>query len=155
MNRQNISSRLALGLVLFGSVLSSACTNDLVAHRIPGVYRIDIEQGNQITAKMVDRLQTGMTERQVRYALGSPLMIDTFHPERWDYLYQMKRGNGDFEQRHITVYFSEGKLAQIEGEIPSDPADAEADHAETVVDVPVHGLIKKPFFERVWDWITL
>ena len=57
------------------------------------VYTPDIQQGNIITPEMVGELKPGMSKRQVRYILGSPLLVDVFHQERWDYPFTMKKRN--------------------------------------------------------------
>jgi len=89
----------------------SACSTD----KIRGVYRIDIQQGNDITQDMINQLKPGMSKNQVAFIMGTPLIIDTFHPERWDYIYAFHPGNGDREQRRITVHFSSEKLSHLEG----------------------------------------
>ena len=76
----------------------------------PGVYRIDIQQGNQITQEMVDQLKPGMTDKQVRFILGTPLIIDSFHPQRWDYVYRMDKPNEDTESKRLTVFFEDDLL---------------------------------------------
>lgn len=92
-------------------LLLSACSTD----KIPGVYRIDIQQGNEITQDMINQLKPGMTKNQVAYVMGTPLIIDTFHPNRWDYLYTFHLGNGDRQQRRITVFFSNNRISHLEG----------------------------------------
>ncbi|WP_438970354.1 outer membrane protein assembly factor BamE [Methylophaga sp.] len=90
----------------------SACSTD----KIPGVYRIDIQQGNDVTQEMINQLEPGMTKNQVAYVMGTPLLIDTFHPNRWDYLYSYQPGGEDREQRRITLLFDEEeKLTHLEG----------------------------------------
>src|SRR5690606_17744119 len=56
----------------------------------PGVYKIDIQQGNVVTQDMINQLRPGMTRRQVRFIMGNPMITDTFHPNRWDYLYSIQ-----------------------------------------------------------------
>jgi len=58
----------------------------------PGVYKIDIQQGNVVTQDMIDELRPGMSKAQVRYIMGNPLITDTFHARRWDYLYSLQTG---------------------------------------------------------------
>ena len=96
------------------AVLSlSACSTD----KIPGVYRIDIQQGNNVSQEMINKLEPGMTKNQVAYVMGTPLLIDTFHPNRWDYIYSYQPGGEEREQRRITLYFDdEEKLTHIEGD---------------------------------------
>jgi outer membrane protein assembly factor BamE len=81
------------------------------------VYKIDVQQGNVITQDMVDKLKAGMDPQQVRAILGTPLLIDPFHPQRWDYLYSFAPGGGHREQRRITVVFDNEKLVRVQGDI--------------------------------------
>lgn len=90
----------------------SGCSTD----KIPGVYRIDIQQGNDITQDMINQLKPEMTKKQVAYVMGTPLLIDTFHPDRWDYVYSFHPGNGNREQRRLTLFFKDEKLDHIEGD---------------------------------------
>ncbi|HCL77559.1 MAG TPA: outer membrane protein assembly factor BamE, partial [Pseudomonas sp.] len=64
----------------------------------PGVYKVDIQQGNVVTQDMIDQLRPGMTRSQVRFIMGSPLITDTFHASRWDYLYSIQPGGGQRQQ---------------------------------------------------------
>ena len=92
----------------------------------PGVYRINVEQGNIITQDMVDQLKPGMSRRQVRYILGTPLVNDTFNQDRWDYSYVMRNGRQVLEQNTLTVFFEGDELVRVEGDLaPSDPAPSE------------------------------
>ena len=77
------------------------------------LYKIDVAQGNLITPEMKQQLQVGMTQRQVRFLLGSPMVQDAFHPERWDYVYLLRKGNGDTAQEHLRLTFSGDRLSQI------------------------------------------
>ena len=80
-------------------------------------YKIDIQQGNYVTQEMVAKLKPGMTRAQVRFALGSPLVVDIFRTNRWDYVYMFQKAGQLTEQRQITVIFEGDKLARIEGDI--------------------------------------
>jgi outer membrane protein assembly factor BamE len=83
----------------------------------PGVYKIDIEQGNVISQEMVDQLRPGMTKRQVRFIMGTPLIPDPFHQERWDYIYSMQPGGKKRDQQRLTIHFDgEDRLASLEGD---------------------------------------
>ncbi len=91
-------------LALGGSLLATGC-----------VYRINISQGNFLEAKMVDQVTLGMTRSQVRYLLGTPMVADTFHPDRWDYLYYFKSGKTQKVDRQLMIlFFAEDKLIRIE-----------------------------------------
>jgi outer membrane protein assembly factor BamE len=79
------------------------------------VYRMDIQQGNFLEGKTVDLLQVGMTRTQVRYLLGTPMVPDIFDKDRWDYLYYFRRGHlRAVDQRHLTVFFKDDKVARFE-----------------------------------------
>lgn len=88
-------------------------------------YRVDVRQGMSITGEMVGRLKTGMTPEQVRFILGTPLLNDPFHADRWDYPYEFRAGRSSTVDRKVfSVFFVEGKLARWEGDIqPAPPND--------------------------------
>ncbi len=86
------------------------------------VYKIDVQQGNILTQDEVKQLHVGMTPDQVRFLLGSPLVVDTFHPERWDYAYSYRPGTYAHQlkvppvpHRDLTLWFKDGKLARMNG----------------------------------------
>ena len=81
-----------------------------------GVYRIDINQGNFLSQDMVDKLKEGQTKAQVRATLGTPLVTSAFRDNRWDYVYEFKRGGRVREHRQFTVYFKDDLLARWEGD---------------------------------------
>jgi len=81
------------------------------------VYKIDIQQGNVVTQDMLDQLTIGMPANKVRFIMGSPLVRDTFHDNRWDYLYSFKSGNAVREQRLITLLFENELLVGVAGDI--------------------------------------
>ena len=99
-------------------VLLSATLALLIAgcSEFPGVYKIDIPQGNVVTQEMVDQLRPGMTPAQVRYILGTPLVNDSFSPGRWDYIYSIKEGNDARYQERISLYFEDDKLTRLSGD---------------------------------------
>jgi outer membrane protein assembly factor BamE len=81
-------------------------------------YRMEIQQGNYVTQEMVAQLKPGLTRDQVRFVLGTPLVSDIFHDERWDYVFVRQRANSqDVEQRRISVFFEDGKLKRVDGDI--------------------------------------
>ena len=78
-------------------------------------YRIDIQQGNEITPEMVSQLQIGMTKREVTRILGFPLINDPFHKDRWDYYYSLKKGKtGETVQQQASLHFEGDLLASVE-----------------------------------------
>jgi outer membrane protein assembly factor BamE len=82
----------------------------------PGVYKINIEQGNIITQDIIDQLQPGMSRRQVRFILGTPLVEDTFDQDRWDYPYEIKLGDEIIRKAMVTVYFDGDRLVDVKGD---------------------------------------
>ncbi|BBB28409.1 outer membrane protein assembly factor BamE [Neptunomonas japonica] len=91
----------------------------------PGVYKIDIPQGNIITQEMVDQLKPGMNHKQVRYVLGTPLVVDTFNGERWDYIYTFKKGGETRTQEHLSLFFTNGQLTNLSGDYKPSAAAAQ------------------------------
>ncbi len=89
--------------------------------KIPLVYRVDIQQGNVIEQSMIDKLEPGMTRAKVKFIMGTPLLVDTFHTNRWEYIYSIEPGSGKRAQRHVALFFKDDKLTHIEGDIT--PAD--------------------------------
>ena len=84
-------------------------------------YRPDIQQGNFVSQEMLNQLKAGQTRDQVRFLLGSPLLLDAFHADRWDYPFYLARGNGELTTSRVTVYFKDNLLAKIDGgNLPSE-----------------------------------
>ncbi len=110
-----ISRRIPTNAVAFAMlVLLGACS------ALPQVtpYRIEIQQGNWITQEMISKLKPGMTKEQVRFVLGTPLLVDPFHADRWDYVFMRTPQNSTaLEQRRITVFFADGKLLRVDGDV--------------------------------------
>jgi outer membrane protein assembly factor BamE len=101
---------LLTSLTLTGLFALAGCS-------FPGVYKIDIQQGNVVTQDMIDQLRPGMTRRQVRFIMGNPLLTDTFHTNRWDYLYSIQPGGGQRLQERISVNFSaDDQLVGLSGD---------------------------------------
>jgi outer membrane protein assembly factor BamE len=79
------------------------------------VYRVNISQGNYLEAKLIEQVQVGMTRSQVRFLLGTPMVADPFHPDRWDYLYYFKSGKTQkLDKQLIIIFFAEDKVERIE-----------------------------------------
>ncbi len=140
-------------------------------------YKIDIQQGNVVSQAMVAKLKAGMTRAQVRFALGSPLIVDPFRTDRWDYVYMFQKQGKEAQRHRITIIFEEDKLLRIEGDVvpsygaqePEKPAAAPA-HATAPAPKPEATTAAKPappkpesaenqekpkeekgFFGRMWD----
>jgi outer membrane protein assembly factor BamE len=93
-------------------VLSACASKD-----IPGVYRVDIQQGNVVTQEMLAQLEPGMSKRKVRFVLGTPLIADAFNSDRWDYIYTFKTGTDERLQRNISVLFEGERLVRLRGDV--------------------------------------
>lgn len=78
------------------------------------VYKIDIQQGNALPEDKVEQLEVGMSQRQVKFLLGTPLLTHPFEPDRWDYIYYLKRGHEKPVEKRLTVFFKEGKVVDIQ-----------------------------------------
>lgn len=98
----------------------AACSNTPQITQYLSPYRIDVRQGNLVTQDMVAQLKPGLTREQVRFILGSPLVADMFHVDRWDYVYRFQPGHGEAQQRHLAVFFQDNKLTRVAGDVVAD-----------------------------------
>jgi outer membrane protein assembly factor BamE len=118
--------------------LLAACsgTPEIANYLTP--YRVDVRQGNMVTQEMVAQLKPGLSREQVRFILGSPLVADMFHADRWDYVYRFQPGRGDAQQRVLTVFFQDNKLLRVTGDVVADdPNKLEAPKpAAQILDIP-------------------
>ena len=91
---------------------------------LPGLkpYRINVQQGNALTQEMVAKLKPGMTRSQVRFVLGTPVVQDAFHANRWDYVYMFTEGHKETRSRRLTVIFDGDTLSRLEGDVVGRPA---------------------------------
>jgi len=106
------------------------------ANKLPGVYKVEVKQGNKISQEMVDQLRPGMDKRQVRFLLGTPLLMDSFHKNRWEYLYTLKKQGKLTKQEKLTVIFKDDKLAGVTGHFkPSNEFKPMTINTE-VIDIP-------------------
>ena len=110
------SSLRILPLALALAAGLSACS----VPRIPGItpYKMDIQQGNFVAQDAVSQLKPGMSKDQVRLALGTPLLTDIFHANRWDYVYWHEDAAGKRDRRKLAVHFDEGgRLTRVDGDV--------------------------------------
>jgi outer membrane protein assembly factor BamE len=109
------------------SVLLSACGSWRNPIERISPHKIPVQQGNAIAQEQLAKLKPGMSPSQVRFVLGTPLLVDPFRNDRWDYVYRLEEGNKPVQQRRITVVFEEGVLKGIDGDIqPAAPKEAAA-----------------------------
>ncbi len=120
------------------------------------MYKPTVQQGNVVTQEMVDKLQPGMNRRQVAYILGTPLLVDAFHQDRWDYVYTKEVGGGAGNKTHIALFFEDDILVRIEGDFRPEPKeDPLAGAEETVFTVPDYTKKEKGFFSRTLETIGI
>jgi outer membrane protein assembly factor BamE len=106
-------------LLLLGGCESLQSTDSLLGAITP--YRIDIVQGNVVTKEQLAALKTGMTRTQVREILGSPLLTDAFHADRWDYVFTIRRQGTPVQRRSVVLRFDADRLADVQApELPSE-----------------------------------
>jgi outer membrane protein assembly factor BamE len=115
----------------------TACSFDPLTDRV-NPYRIDIRQGNYVDQPMVSQLRKGMTRDQVRFVLGTPLVVDPFREDRWDYIYHFQPGKGASERRMISVFFDGGLLERVEGDVTAASTAAGDQQVERsrVIEIP-------------------
>jgi len=116
-----LSRLLFLALPLLG-----ACSNSPDIASMLSPYRIDVRQGNYVDQEMVAKLRPGMTRDQVRFVLGTPLVADMFHADRWDYVYRFQPGRGEVQLRRLVVFFVDDKLARVGGDVVAETAETAA-----------------------------
>ena len=86
------------------------------------VYRIDIQQGNLLDDEDIVQVEVGMTRSQVQFLLGTPMVADSFHRDRWDYAYYFRRGRSpDLIQRWVIVYFENDRVARVDRDLELQP----------------------------------
>lgn len=108
----------SIPLVKFATVatalLLAGCANDKSRSGLFEPYRISIPQGNYVTQTMLAQVREGMTREQVRFVMGTPLVQDVFHPDRWDYVFRFRHPNGQADLRHASVFFESDKVKRVE-----------------------------------------
>ena len=145
-----IFATLLGGCSVARQVSESATEN---AAKLSLMYRPTIQQGNVIDQDMVNKLKPGMTKRQVTYTLGTPALIDSFHQDRWDYVYSLKESTEDLVIKDLVLFFENDRLVAIEGDLRPMPVDemAVVDKKETIVDVPDHEPENKGIIRRTLE----
>jgi len=102
---------LIIALIFSSLALSSGC-----------VYRANISQGNLIEQEDLDQAEVGMTRNQIRFLLGTPMVGDPFHKDRWDYIYYLKVGYEDATfKRWISIIFEDDIVSEIRKDQELDP----------------------------------
>jgi len=137
-----------LGLLL-GVLGMSACstavddTQRVWANKIFQPYVPDVVQGNFISSEQYSKLELGMSREQVRQIMGTPLLADYFHANRWDYVFEFKRdGQKIAKDRRVTIFFDENKVVKFDG-------DALPTEVELVAEIDNYSKTKRSFWQRI------
>jgi outer membrane protein assembly factor BamE len=148
----NDMRKLLIPGVFLASLTLAGCGSP---DRIPFAHRIDVQQGNVIAQEQVDQLKPGMSKRQVRFTLGTPMIADVFNQDRWDYVYRMEPGKGEIEQHSITLFFVDDALTNIEGDFRPNPQPelAATSKPSTTVVVPPQPRKAPGILTRIWNWM--
>jgi outer membrane protein assembly factor BamE len=131
MLREPVRMVLRAVFVSVAVCLLAACSSTSIIKP----YRIDVRQGNAITQDMLSQLTVGMSREQVRFVMGSPLLVDMFHADRWDYVYLFTTGYVPPERRKIALFFADGKLARVEGDVIPAGGPVDTPIAPRVIDI--------------------
>ncbi len=134
-------------LLLLTSIPLFSCST--TTYHIPGVYRIDIQQGNIFDQNMIDQLRPNMTKRQVLYVMGSPMLIDIFHKNRWDYIHLEQLGGKPHKQQKLSLLFEENLLVGVQGDYKPSELPVAKVNTETTIEVPKRQEKKTVFGEIV------
>jgi outer membrane protein assembly factor BamE len=145
----NLFSNCSISCILAvaASLTLSSCTT--ILNNLPGVYRVDVQQGNIVDQGMIDQLRPSMNKRQVLYIMGSPMLTDFFHQKRWDYLYSAQVEGGDRQQKRISLFFDNDQLMGVQGDFKPSELPVIKTSEETTVDVP-----KRDLDKTLWEMIT-
>jgi len=101
----------------------------------PGVYKLNVQQGNIVTDDMLSQLETGMTERQVIYLMGNPVARNPFSERRWNYIYTLERRDEVVKHYQITLHFDDRNLyTHYTGELPAEDFNEENQTTEVPVE---------------------
>ena len=120
------------------------------------MYRPDVQQGNVIEQREINRLVIGMSKNQVRFTMGTPMLIDVFHQDRWDYFYTMKRNRKPFEQEQVILLFEDDRLIAIEGDRRQIvDGDIGTDQQAKVVSVPDFGTYNEGILSGILESVGL
>ncbi len=144
-------SKLSLPICLIACCFFVGCGSKLPAMKS---YKMDIQQGNVVTSKMLLQLRPGMTKSQVRFIMGTPLIVDSFHGNRWDYFYQLRQQGKVVEKRRVILDFDKDLLTTVRGDVVA----ATDKSAEAPVDTSARSVattkkpVEKPWFDMFKFW---
>ncbi|MDO9269245.1 MAG: outer membrane protein assembly factor BamE [Methylobacter sp.] len=140
-------NRISCTFAVVASLSLSSCST--ILNNLPGVYTVDVQQGNIVDQSMIDQLRPSMNKRQVLYIMGSPMLVDFFHQKRWDYLYSAQIEGGDREQKRISLFFDNDQLIGVQGDFKPSAVPVIKTSEETTIEVP-----KRDLERTLWEMIT-
>lgn len=148
--------KLLIPIAIIATLFVSGCAQDPIVDRLPWVHRIEIQQGNVITQADINQLKPGISKRQVLFLLGTSMVTDPFHANRWDYVYLLDPGSGDGEaaNNRVTLFFEEDVLTHLSGNIqPNLAASGEPARKLNTVTVPPQHTADQGILTRFWHWL--
>ncbi|MCX7103993.1 MAG: outer membrane protein assembly factor BamE [Methylococcales bacterium] len=134
-------------LSLLTSLTLVSCST--ILNNLPGVYTIPVQQGNIIEQSMIDQLRPGMSKRQVLYIMGSPMLDNVFHKNRWDYMFSNHPSGEDRIQQQISLFFDNDQIVGIQGDFRPSAVPVIKSSNESTVDVP-----KRDLEKTLWEIIS-
>jgi len=134
-------------LSLLTSLTLVSCST--ILNNLPGVYTLEVQQGNIFDQAMIDQLRPGMNKRQVLFILGSPMLDDPFHENRWNYLYSTQPSGEGRVQKEISLFFENDQIISIQGDLRPSANPVSITSDEAPVDVP-----KRDLDKTLWEKIT-
>jgi len=145
-----VMRRIFFSLLVVLSLLSASCSSAIPSFK---PYKMDIQQGNVVTSKMMLQLRPGMSKSQVRFIMGTPLIQDPFHSNRWDYFYEMRKGGKVVEQRHVILDFEKEALVRVRGDVvPAGEGDDNARPTTGTEPVSQPDPEKKGLMDKLQFW---
>jgi outer membrane protein assembly factor BamE len=125
-----------------------------------GIYSLthhaEVQQGNVVTQEMMDRLSPGMTKRQVQIVMGTPMIVDVFQQDRWDYSYYLLSSDGLKKERTISLFFENNRLVRTAGDLAPSEGLPTLDPAQKKVSVtvPYQDRGRRGVLNRMWRFLT-
>lgn len=146
--RVRVEIRMSKFLRLTGIILAILLLSSCIK-----TYKHDVQQGNILDPDRLARLELGMSKADVQSLLGTSLLQDSFHPDRWDYFYSLRKARKkDTEKKVVTLYFEDDKLLKIVGEITTTDDDLGSQTKTVIIDEkpPSGGIIQRGW-DKVWN----
>lgn len=139
-------------LVVISTLLLPGCGS-----KLPSIkpFKMDVQQGNEVNSKMLLQLRPGMSKSQVRYIMGTPLVVDSFHDNRWYYYYSMRKEGQVTDKRSVILDFDKESLLRVRGDVPNDDAVAKADTVTpptSVAEAAVAPKNEKSWWDKLQFW---